>query len=132
MNKDCPPAAPSTHSDGWQGATFCTPVARSAARIALIGLMALSTASIASAQSGGGRAEVFAGSEFESYLRYLQTLGKSKSTTWSIRGFSPREIDALAPTDSVHPWANRYNFTPETGPGIHWDYIHPTIGFLFN
>ncbi len=82
--------------------------------------------------AGGGRSEVFAGSEFESYLRYLQTLGESQSTTWSIRSFSPKEVDALAPKDSIHPWARRYDFSPQKGPGIHWDYVHPTVGFLFN
>ena len=68
------------------------------------------TASSANAQTLGGRAEVFVGSEFESYLRYLQTLGKSKPTVWTIRSLSPSQIDALAPTDSMHPWASRYDF----------------------
>jgi hypothetical protein len=75
---------------------------------------------------------VFAGSEFESYLRYLQTLGKSKPTTWSIRGFSPAEIDALAPTDSAHPWAARYTFHDSGNRGFRWSIVHPTVGFIFN
>jgi len=132
MNKDCPPAPPSLAHDGRLGAPFCTSTIRSAKRLAIIGALAVFSASAAAAQTGGGRTEVFAGSEFESYLRYLQTLGKSKSTTWSIRGFSPKEVDALAPTDSLHPWAKRYNFAPQKGSGIHFDYIHPTVGFLFN
>ncbi len=132
MNKDCPPAAPSIIHGGWRGATFCTSAIRCGALAALIGSMALLSTRPAAAQTGGGRAEVFAGSEFESYLRYLQTLGKSKSTTWSIRGFSPKEVDALAPTDSIHPWAHRYDFSPQKGPGLHWNYVYPTVGFLFN
>src|SRR3954471_18800934 len=99
MNNDCPLAPPSLAPDGRLGAAFYGSIARLIITVALAAIVAHP----ASAQTGGGRAEVFAGSEFESYLRYLQTLGKSKSTTWSIRGFSPREIDALAPTDSVHP-----------------------------
>lgn len=128
MNKDCPLASPSLASDGRLGASLCT----SLIRIALVAAIGAALAQPAAAQTGGGRSEVFAGSDFESYLRYLQTLGKSKSTTWSIRSFSPREIDALNPTDSMHPWAQRYSFAPQTGPGVHWDYVHPQVGFLFN
>ncbi|MEO5902893.1 MAG: capsule assembly Wzi family protein, partial [Gemmatimonadaceae bacterium] len=57
---------------------------------------------------------------------------KSKSTVWSIRSFSPEEVDKLAPTDSLHPWAKRYSFSAPKGSGLHWDYVHPTTGFLFN
>jgi hypothetical protein len=64
----------------------------------------------ARAQSSGGHGEVFVGSEFESYLRYLQTLGKSPPSSWSIRHLSPGQLDALAPSDSLHPWGNRYDF----------------------
>jgi hypothetical protein len=84
------------------------------------------------AQSGGGANEVFAGSTFESYLRYLQTLGKSKTTTWSIRGFSPSEIDALAPTDSAHPWAARYRFAHSPGSSMQWSVVRPSVGLVFN
>ncbi|MEO5904039.1 MAG: hypothetical protein ABIQ55_08520, partial [Gemmatimonadaceae bacterium] len=103
--------------DGWQGATFCASAMRSVARLAMAGAMAFSIVGTASAQSGAGGAEVFAGSEFENYLRYLQTLGKSKSTVWSIRSFSPEEVDKLAPTDSLHPWAKRYSFSAPKGSG---------------
>ena len=128
MNKDCPLASPSLAFDGRLGASLCT----SFIRIALVAAIGAAIAHPAAAQTGGGRSEVFAGGEFESYLRYLQTLGKSKSTTWSIRSFSPQEVDSLNPTDSIHPWSRRYNFAPQTGPGLHWDYVHPQVGFLFN
>ena len=128
MNRDFPPASRSLATDGRRGASLRMPYVR----FALAAAIAACIAHPAAAQTGGGRSEVFAGSEFESYLRYLQTLGKSKSTTWSIRGFSPKEVDALNPTDSLHPWAKRYNFAPQTGPRVHWDYVHPTVGFLFN
>src|SRR5690349_4156950 len=84
------------------------------------------------AQSGGGRYEVFAGSVFESYLRYLQTLGKSKPTTWSIRPFSPAEIDDLSPMDSNHPWSARYDFKKDSATGLHWETVRPTVGFILN
>jgi hypothetical protein len=57
----------------------------------------------------GGRNEIFVGSALEDYLRVLQLAGKTQSTyPWSIRSFSPREIDLLAAVDSSHPWAQRY------------------------
>jgi hypothetical protein len=35
------------------------------------------------------------GSETENYLRYLQSRGEAPLSQWSIRGFGPREVDAL-------------------------------------
>lgn len=83
--------------------------------------------------TGGGRSEVFAGSELESYLRYLQTAGKSDPYPWSIRSFSPSEIDVLAAADSAHPWARRYDLQrkPESG-AFQWDYIRPRLTFYLN
>jgi hypothetical protein len=86
----------------------------------------------ATAQASGGRSEVFAGSEFESYLRYLQTLGKSPPAVWSIRGFSPGQLDALAPNDTLHPWARRYSFARSERTGLVIDYVRPTVGFVAN
>ena len=86
----------------------------------------------AQAQSSGGRSEVFVGSEFESYLRYLQTLGKSAPAVWSIRGLSPGQLDALAPSDTAHPWAKRYSFSRSTRTGLVIDYVRPTVGFVAN
>jgi hypothetical protein len=86
----------------------------------------------ARAQSSGGHGEVFVGTEFESYLRYLQTLGKSSPSIWSIRHFSPRQLDALAPADTIHPWARRYDFSPPAETGIALDFVRPTIGAIAN
>jgi len=63
----------------------------------------------ASAQRNvGGRNEVFAGSDLESYLRYLQTLGKSESYPFSIRAFSPQEIDGTTfRSESTTDWSGR-------------------------
>src|SRR6476620_59293 len=97
MNKDFPPASPSLATDGRRGASLCT----SYVRLALVAVLAAGIAHPAAAQTGGGRSEVFAGSEFESYLRYLQTLGKSKPTVWTIRSLEPSQNEAISPTDSV-------------------------------
>ena len=84
------------------------------------------------AQTVGGKAEVFAGSEFESYLRYLQTLGKSKPDAWSIRPLSPTQIDELMPSDSMHPWGQRYDFTRTNRPGLNYEFVRPTTGVIGN
>jgi len=85
------------------------------------------------AQVAVGRNEVFAGSELESYLRYLQSAGKSVEYPWSMRAFSPLEIDELAAKDSEHPWAGRYDLQRKPKPrGFQWDYIRPRIGFSLN
>lgn len=51
---------------------------------------------------------VFVNSEAENYLRDLQVAGAVPLYPWSIRGFSPREQDRLAPPEGVHPWAARF------------------------
>ncbi|MEO8576855.1 MAG: capsule assembly Wzi family protein [Gemmatimonadales bacterium] len=102
--------------------------------VALAALLSATVAGLpreARAQSGGP-AEVYAGSLFESYLRYLQTLDKSDPTPWSIRGFSPSEIDRLAPKDDGHPWAERYDFRKDSTGGPRFHFVLPTVGFIGN
>ena len=106
---------------------------RTCAALLLAGAVTLIIAipATAAGQSlAGGRTEVFAGSVLESYLRYLQSLGKSGSEPWSIRGFSPREVDARAPVDSAHPWARRYTFGRDSAKSI--DFVRPTAGVILN
>jgi hypothetical protein len=55
-------------------------------------------------------AGVFVGSERERYLRVLQTVGLARPYPWSIRGFSPREVDQLRPSSDAHPWAGHPEF----------------------
>lgn len=105
------------------------------ARLLLLSALAsFSTiASPLSAQSNaGGRSEVFAGSAFESYLRYLQTLDKSDTYPVSIRGFSPLEIDVMAARDSSHPWAARYSLQRRKPPRSEVDGVRSTIGLTYN
>lgn len=68
--------------------------------------------------------EVLPGGELEGYLRMLQVAGKSRAYPWSVRGFSPGDVERLAPRDSLHPWAGRYTF--ERGePGEPQLHVHP-------
>ena len=46
---------------------------------------------------------VSAGSRREDYLRTLQTIGVVRPYPWSLRGFSPRELDLLRPQSDSHP-----------------------------
>ena len=72
-------------------------------------LVALAWPSVLAGQStADGRTEIFVGSELEQYLRFLQVDGRAGLYPWSIGGFSPREIDRMAPRDSGHPWARHY------------------------
>ena len=64
----------------------------------------------------GGRAEVFAGSEIENYLRVLQIAGRVASYPWSLRAFSPGELDRMLPPDTTHPWLKRYDLARRGEP----------------
>ncbi len=84
------------------------------------------------AQSAGGRSEIFVGSALESYLRYLQTAGKSEVYPWSIRSFSPSEVDKITARDSAHPWARRYDLQRRQHSGLEWDYVRPKLTTYIN
>lgn len=53
--------------------------------------------------------------EEEQYLRLLQLTGQVPLHPWSVRGFSPGELDRIAPSDTAHPWAGRYAFAQRSG-----------------
>ncbi|HET6229994.1 MAG TPA: capsule assembly Wzi family protein [Longimicrobiaceae bacterium] len=55
------------------------------------------------------RGEVFANGEMENYLRVLQVRGLVPAYPWSVRAFSPAEVDRLLPAATGHPWAGRYD-----------------------
>ena len=82
----------------------------------------------------GGRNEVFAGSELETYLRNLQLIGWVPLYPWSVRGFSPRELDRLFPSDSDHPWADRYDLTVPylASQQLTVDVVRPSASVRFN
>ncbi|MBA2245150.1 MAG: hypothetical protein H0W11_09340 [Gemmatimonadetes bacterium] len=80
----------------------------------------------------GGRNEVFVGSELESYLRFLQSEGRSELYPWSVRSFSAAEVERLLPRDSAHPWAGRYDLQPDTTGGFRLELIRPQAQLIFN
>lgn len=78
-------------------------------RLALVPALALA-AGAAAAQEGApalAHPPLRAAGEAETYLRVLQTAGIVPLHPWSVRGFSPREGEALAPR-AEHPWERRY------------------------
>ena len=88
----------------------------------------------------GGRSEFFAGGELENYLRLLQTTGAVPRYPWSVRAFSPGEVDRLVPLNDAHPWANRYDLAPPTRHGgrlglrhgLSLDLVRPRITLIEN
>ena len=76
--------------------------------------------------------EVFVGSELETYLRLLQVGGQSPLYPWSVRSFSPGEIERILPVDSVHPWARRYPLDPDTTAGLRFAWVRPRAQLIYN
>ncbi|HET7321129.1 MAG TPA: capsule assembly Wzi family protein [Longimicrobiaceae bacterium] len=101
---------------------------------ALLLLLCACIAPAASAQSVPleVRAEILPGSELESYLRLLQTVGEVPLHPWGVRGFSPAEVDRLLPADSVqHPWKSHYQLSRgESPPHLAW--VRPRAQIYYN
>ena len=79
-----------------------------------------------------GRSEIFAGSELETYIRLLQIDGKAALYPWSIRSFSPKEIDRLLAEPSDHPWAAHYDLSPSSNMRFTFDPVRPTLTTAVN
>jgi len=84
------------------------------------------------AQTGRSTAvNVSAGSEFEEYLRVLQITGHAPLHPWSVRAFSPAEIDRLGGGGGNHPWAGRYGFLGERR-SVGLEIFAPRAAAVFN
>jgi hypothetical protein len=79
-------------------------------------MLALAKVGPVDAQQQAGWHELTAGSDLEEYLRALQLSGKVPLYPFSLRGFSPRELDRLVPADTGHPWAGLLR-APRAGRG---------------
>ncbi|HEX6037002.1 capsule assembly Wzi family protein [Longimicrobium sp.] len=78
---------------------------RRAARV--LAAAVLLAAAVAPARAQDLELEALPGTDAERYLRALQVAGETPVGPWSLRGFSPREMRAMLPADSAHPWAAR-------------------------
>ncbi len=83
-------------------------------------------------QAAGGRSEIFAGSELENYIRLLQIDGKAALYPWSIRSFSPKEVDRLLAPGKNHPWAGHFDLGPSSDNGFEIDLVRPRLTTYFN
>jgi hypothetical protein len=106
---------------------------RHTGRVAAVVLLAAVPISAQNARAGSGQNEIFVGSELESYLRVLQLRGQTELYPWSIRSFSPLEVDRIMPRDSAHPWAGRYDLEQDTtAKGIQVGIVSPRSTTIFN
>jgi hypothetical protein len=79
------------------------------------------------------RAEATASSEVERYLRVLQVSGQAPLYPWSIRAFSPAEVDRLVPDSATHPWAARLPAADSAAArGPHLQMLRPGLQALYN
>lgn len=83
-------------------------------------------------ESASGRNEMFAGGEFERYVRYLQLQGLAGSYPWTIRSFSPAELDRLLLGNATHPWSAHLSLEPDSSHGLHWWEIPLTTAVRYN
>lgn len=118
------------------GGSHMRPGARAALRFALwaIGMLAPIAPRPVSAQVERIKAynEVYVGSELEEYIRFLSSAQDGERHPWSIRGFSPGEIDAVLTADSTHPWAERFELFSPTGTGARVDWVRPEVRSWYN
>jgi hypothetical protein len=77
------------------------------------------------------RAEATASSEAERYLRVLQVAGVAPLYPWSLRAFSPQEVDRLVPAGAGHPWAARLP-PADSGGGARLRLLRPAVRGVYN
>lgn len=100
----------------------------------LLGALTLASGALLRAQAVPTdlRGEAFVGSELDAYLRVLQVRGEASLYPWSIRSFSPREVERLMAVDSAHPWRDRYSLRPDSTPGFRASLVRPRVRMMYN
>jgi hypothetical protein len=83
------------------------------------------------AQAPDLHAEAVVGSESERYLRLLQVMGRVPLYPWSIRGFSPAELDRLVPAEADHPWSARASAPSPAGTATLRG-VRPAVDVVYN
>ena len=101
-------------------------------------LLALSTmcwplAASAQFYSGtGGMHEVFAGSETETYLRYMDLVDTTSSASWEIRPLSPPQLRSLGNAARNGPWSPRMDAFFNAPRLIEFGLLSPGVGVRYN
>ncbi len=98
--------------------------------LSLLGLSMTAAAQLHAQTSG--RREIFAGSELENYIRLLQLDGRAAIDPWSIRSFSPKEIDRLLAQPSDHPWSEHYDLGLSSGVRFTFEPVRPRVDTYSN
>jgi hypothetical protein len=102
-----------------------------AAGCALATLLAAPAAAQQSSPDLRNEVEVV-GSDAERYLRVLQVAGAAPLYPWSIRSFSPAQVDRLLADSAAHPWRQRL---PPADPArrlLQVRVVRPQAGVTFN
>jgi hypothetical protein len=77
------------------------------------------------------RAEATASSEVERYLRVLQVAGGAPLYPWSVRGFSPADVDRLLAPGGEHPWSARLG-AADSARGARLVVLRPSTALVYN
>ena len=96
---------------------------------------ALSTVlpTVAGAQGANGRdvwLEHAVGDELERYLRSLEALGEIRASQWSVRPFSPVQLDRQRRARGEHPWRGRLEAADTTR--TRWTIVRPRADVRYN
>ncbi|HEX6373477.1 MAG TPA: capsule assembly Wzi family protein [Longimicrobium sp.] len=75
---------------------------------------------------------VVVGGDVDRYLRVLQVYGAAPVYPWTIRGFSPAEVDRLLPDTAAHPWRVRLPPADSAAPTVRIAAVRPQAGLTFN
>lgn len=75
--------------------------------------------------------EATSNSELERYLRTVQVQGLAPLTAWSLRPFSPAQLDRMWSAAGSHPWASRYAVR-DSGAGASFRLVEPSAQLRFN
>ena len=74
--------------------------------------------------------EYATGDALEQYLRSLQALGDVAVHPWSLRGFSPVELDRLRPAPRAHAWSARLG--TDSAAAARLGLVRPRVDVRFN
>ncbi len=100
--------------------------------LALSGALLLSASGLAAQPATSVWQEVHAGGEMEDYLRSLQLLDTAARQPWSLRSFSPVQIDAMDPGADGHPWSRRFSFGRDSAGGAELRLVRPRAQAWYN
>jgi hypothetical protein len=102
--------------------------------LAVLPFFMLGGAGTATAQQADVRvwSSAFVGTDAERYLRVLQVVGAAGHYPWSIRGFSPSEIDSAATAFADHPWARRSEFGSDSRGGMRLALTPARLDAIYN